>query len=352
VEYRTLGDSGLRVPVLTLGTGTFGGRGAFYSAWGATDAQGATRLLDICLASGLCMFDTADSYSDGVAEEVLGAAIKGRRHEVIVSTKAVQRTGPGLNDVGSSRSHLVDAVDASLRRLGTDYIDIFQLHGFDTHTDLEVVLRVLNDLVAAGKVRVIGCSNFSGWQLMKSLAVSDRRGFERFWVHQAHYSLLGRDYEWELMPLAADQRIATMPWSPLGWGRLTGKIGRNKDLPRSSRLNSELVAGLGPDIPDERLFRVTDALDAVADATGRTVPQVALRWLLQRPTVASVIIGARDEEQLGDNLGAVDWTLDAKHMRLLDEASAVSLPYPYWHHAQFPDLTPSPPLLPDPEQRA
>jgi aryl-alcohol dehydrogenase-like predicted oxidoreductase len=338
VEHRTLGDSGLRVPVLTLGTGTFGGRGAFYSAWGATDAQGATHLLDLCLASGLCMFDTADSYSDGVAEEILGAAIRGRRHDVIISTKAVQRTGSGLNDVGSSRSHLVEAVDASLERLGTDYIDVFQLHGFDDHTDLEVVLRALDDLVSAGKIRVIGCSNFSGWQLMKALSVSERRGLERFWVHQAHYSLVSRDYEWELMPLAVDQHVATLPWSPLGWGRLTGKIGRDREQPRSSRLNSELVANLGPEVPDERLFRVTDALDAVADATGRSVPQIALRWLLERPTVSSVIIGARNEEQLHDNLGTVGWTLEAEYMRILDEASAVSRPYPYWHQAQFPEL--------------
>ncbi len=338
MEHRTLGDSGLRVPVLTLGTGTFGGRGAFYSAWGATDAQGAKRMLDVCLASGLCMFDTANSYSDGAAEEILGAAIEGRRHEVIISTKAAQRTGPGLNDIGASRSHLVDAVDASLKRLGTDYIDVFQLHGFDTHAHPEVALRALDDLVTAGKIRVIGCSNFSGWQLMKSLSVSDRRGLERFWVHQAYYSLVGRDYEWELMPLAVDQRLATVVWSPLGWGRLTGRIGRSKDVPRSSRLNSDLVAGLGPAIADEQLYRVTDALDEVADATGRTVPQVAVRWLLQRPTVTSVIIGARNQEQLQENLGSVGWTLDEVHMRLLDEASAVSLPYPYWHHAQFPEL--------------
>lgn len=296
-------------------------------------------MVDICLSSGLCMFDTADSYSGGAAEEVLGAAIRGRRHEAIISTKAAQRTGRGLNDVGTSRSHLVDAVDGSLRRLGTDYIDVFQLHGFDAHTDLDEVLRALDDLVSAGKVRVIGCSNFSAWQLMKSIAMSERRGIARFWVHQAYYSLVGRDYEWELMPLAVDQQIATMVWSPLGWGRLTGRIGRGRVLPDTGRLTSGLVTELGPATPDERLFRVTDALDVVAAAVGRTVPQVALRWLLQRPTVASVIIGARNEEQLQENLGAVDWTLDAEHMRVLHEASAVSLPYPYWHQAQFPELS-------------
>jgi aryl-alcohol dehydrogenase-like predicted oxidoreductase len=338
MEYRQLGASGLRVPELTFGTGTFGGGGAFFKEWGATDAQGATRLVSICLEAGANLFDSADVYSSGAAEEILGQAIKGRRDQVLISTKGTFRNGKGPNDVGSSRAHLTRAVEASLRRLGTDYIDLYQLHGFDAVTPVEETLRVLDDLVTAGKIRYIGCSNFSGWHLMKSLAHSDRHGLARYVAHQVYYSLVGRDYEWELMPLGLDQGVGALIWSPLGWGRLTGKIRRGAPKPETSRLQSQLVVDKGPQVEDEYLYTVVDALDAVAAETGKTVPQVALNWLLRRPTVSSVIIGARDEKQLRDNLGAVGWALTAEQVATLDAASKVPRAYPYWHQAQFPDL--------------
>ena len=302
----------------------------------------ATRLIDICLEAGLTMFDTADIYSQGMAEEILGAAIKGRRDQVLISTKGTFRSGTGPNDVGSSRHYLIRAVDASLRRLGTDYIDLYQLHGFDAITPVEEVLATLNELVRAGKIRYIGCSNFSGWHLMKSLAVSERYGLARYVAHQAYYSLVGRDYEWELMPLGLDQKVGAVVWSPLGWGRLTGKIRRGSPLPASSRLNSQVAVDIGPQIPDELLYRVVDALDLVAKDTGKTVPQVALNWLLQRPTVSSIIVGARNEEQLKENLGAVGWNLTKEHVAQLDAASATPLAYPYWHQRGFAERNPPP----------
>src|SRR5687768_15101946 len=298
MEYRRLGNSGFMVPVLSFGTGTFGGSGEFFKAWGSSDVAEATRLVDVCLDAGLTMFDSADVYSGGAAEEILGKAIKGRRDRVIVSTKGTFRSGGGANDVGSSRHHLLHAVDASLRRLGTDYIDLYQLHGFDALTPLEETLGTLDSLVTAGKIRYIGCSNFSGWHLMKSLAVSDRHGLPRHVAHQAYYSLVGRDYEWELVPLALDQGVGRAVWSPLGWGRLTGRIRRGQPLPAVSRMQSKLAIENGPPVEDEYLYRVVDALDEVAREAGKTVPQVALRWVLQRPTVANVIIGARNEEQV------------------------------------------------------
>jgi aryl-alcohol dehydrogenase-like predicted oxidoreductase len=340
MEQRLLGGSGFKVPVLSLGTGTFGGGTDFFRAWGSTDAQGATRLLDICLEAGLNMFDSADIYSNGLAEEVLGKAIAGRRDKVIISTKATFDFGPGPNDVGSSRHHLLRAVEGSLRRLGTDYIDLFQLHGFDALTPIEETLHALDDLVRAGKIRYIGCSNFSGWHLMKSLAISEKYGLARHVAHQAYYSLIGREYEWELMPLALDQKIGTVVWSPLGWGRLTGKIGRGKLLPKESRLHE--TAADGPPVNDEHLYRVTDALDDIAHETGKTVPQIALNWLLQRPTVANVIIGARNEEQLRNNLGAIGWNLTPAQMKVLDEASKTTLIYPYWHQRGFAERNPPP----------
>ena len=330
MEHRVLGTSGFAVPVLCLGTATFGGRG-FFSDWGATDAAQATRLVDICLEAGVNMFDSADIYSDGASEEVLGAGIRGRRHEVILSTKAAQRFAGGPNDVGSSRTHLIEAVEGSLRRLGTDYIDLFQLHAFDSLTRIEDTLRTLDDLVRSGKVRHIGCSNFSGWHLMKSLAVSERYGLARFAAHQAYYSLVGRDYEWELMPLAIDQGIGTVVWSPLGWGRLTGRLRRGEPVPESGHH----AMNLGPNVPHERLFAVVDVLDEVAREVGRTIPQVALNWLLQRPTVATVVIGARTEAQLRENLLAAGWSLAPEQVAKLDAASAVIPPYPYWQQSGF-----------------
>jgi len=341
MENRQLGRSGFFVPVLTLGTGTFGGKGRL-AAWGSSDATEATRLVDICLEHGLTMFDSADIYAAGESEKVLGAAIKGRRDKVLISTKATFRCGEGVNEVGSSRFHLIRAVEGSLRRLGTDYIDLFQLHGYDAKTPMEEVLSTLQELIRSGKIGYIGVSNFSGWHLMKALAVADRYGLPRYVANQTYYSLVGRDYEWELMPLGLDQGVGAVVWSPLGWGRLTGKIRRNQPLPTVSRRNVKESNDIGPPLDDEYLYRVVDALDAVAGETGKTVPQVALNWLLGRPTVCTVIIGARNEHQLTDNLGAVGWSLTPEQVKKLDQASAVIMPYPYWHQRQFRERNPFP----------
>jgi aryl-alcohol dehydrogenase-like predicted oxidoreductase len=340
MEYRRLGHSGFKVPVLSLGTGTFGGGNEFFKAWGTTGVEEATRLVDICLDAGLTMFDSADIYSGGMAEEILGQAIKGRRDQVIISTKATFRSGEGPNDVGSSRYHLIRAVEASLRRLGTDYIDLFQLHGFDATTPIEETLFTLDNLVKSGKIRYLGCSNFSGWHLMKSIAIAERYGLTRYVAHQAYYSLIGRDYEWELMPLGLDQGVSAVVWSPLGWGRLTGKIRRGQPLPDQSRLRSQKVVDIGPQVKDEYVYTVVDAIDEVAKETGKTVPQIALNWLLQRPTVANVIVGARNEEQLRQNLGAVGWNLTSEQIAKLDAASAMNPAYPYWHQAGFAERNP------------
>jgi aryl-alcohol dehydrogenase-like predicted oxidoreductase len=340
MEYRRLGNSGFKVPVLSFGTGTFGGRGEFFAAWGATDVKEASRLIDICLEAGLTMFDTADAYSGGGAEEVLGEAIKGRRNQVLISTKATFRTGQGPNDVGSSRFHLTEAINGSLKRLQTDHIDLFQLHGFDAQTPIEEVLSTLDDFVRAGKIRYVGCSNFSGWHLMKSLAAADRYNLPRYVANQTYYSLVGRDYEWELMPLAVDQGVGAVVWSPLGWARLTGKIRRGQPMPADSRLPK--TADRGPQVDEDYLYKVVDALDGVAAETGKTVPQVALNWLLQRPTVSSVIIGARNEEQLRQNLGAVGWNLTPEQVAKLDAASWREPAYPYWHQRGFAERNPFP----------
>ncbi len=340
MEHRQLGGSGFMVPVLSLGTGTFGGGNEFFKAWGDTDVKGATRLVDIALEAGVTLFDSADIYSNGLAEEVLGKAIAGRRDQVLISTKATFRFGEGANNVGSSRHHLTRTVEASLRRLGTDYIDLFQLHGFDAMTPIEETLQTLDDLVRAGKIRYIGCSNFSGWHLMKSLAISEKYGLARHVAHQAYYSLIGREYEWELMPLGLDQKVSAVVWSPLGWGRLTGKLSRGKPLPKESRLHK--TGDMGPQVEEEYLYKVIDALEEVAKETGRLVPQVALNWLLQRPTVASVIVGARNEEQFRQNLGAVGWNLTPEQVAKLDAASERPLTYPYWHQRGFAERNPAP----------
>ena len=342
MEYRFLGGSGFRVPVLTLGTGTFGGKGELFSAWGNSGVAEARRLVDICLDAGVTMFDSADVYSDGIAEEILGKAIAGRRDKILISTKATFRLGDGPNDVGSSRFHLIRAVDAALGRLGTDYIDLFQLHGFDALTPVEEMLSTLDTLVRAGKIRYVGCSNFSGWHLMKSLAVADRYGYPRYVAHQAYYSLIGRHYEWELMPLALDQKVGAVVWSPLGWARLTGKIRRSQPLPPVSRLQSQFNRDIGPKVPEEYLYNVIDVVDEIAKETGKTVAQIALNWLLQRPTVSTLVIGARTEEQLRDNLGAIGWNLTPEQMKRLDDASAIPLVYPYWHQKTFAERNPFP----------
>ena len=321
------------VPALTHGTGTFGGGNDFFKHWGNTDVAEARTLVDICLEQGLTMFDSADVYSGGAAEEILGAAIKGRRDKVLISTKATFRFGQGANDIGSSRFALIRATEAALKRLGTDHIDLFQLHGFGAITPQEETLRTLDDLVTAGKIRYIGCSNFSGWHLMKSLAVSDREGLVRHVAHQAYYSLLGRDYEWELMPLALDQNVGAVVWSPLGWGRLNGKYRRSQPIDQTSRAVRN--GNSAPPVSDERLYAVMDVLDAIAADTGKTVPQIALNWVLSRPSVATVIIGARNEAQLRESFGALGWAMTPDQPVALDQASRPALPYPYWHQSGF-----------------
>jgi aryl-alcohol dehydrogenase-like predicted oxidoreductase len=333
MEYRLLGGSGLKVSALSFGTGTFGGSNEFFKAWGGTQVDEARRLIDICIEAGVNLFDTANGYSDGRSEEILAAALEGKRDQVLISTKSGFPTGSGPNDEGSSRYHLRRALEASLRRLGTDYIDIYHLHGFDALTPIEEVQDTLNKFVREGKVRYIACSNFSGWHLMKSLAVADRYGWTRFVAHQVYYSLIGRDYEWELMKLGIDQKVGALVWSPLGWGRLTGKIRRGQPLPAVSRLHKTIDAG--PPVPDEYVYTVVEALDKVAAETGKTVPQIALNWLLQRPTVSSVIVGARNEEQLRQNLGAAGWNLTREQVATLDKASELPASYPYWHQRKF-----------------
>ena len=312
MEYRLLGGSGLKVSALSFGTGTFGGSNEFFKAWGQTDVEEARRLIELCLDAGVNLFDTANGYSDGRSEEVLGKALEGKRDRALISTKSGFPTGPGPNDEGSSRYHL---------------------HGFDALTPIEEVQDTLNQFVREGKVRYIAASNFSGWHLMKSLAVAERYGWTRFVAHQVYYSLIGREYEWELMPLGLDQKVGALVWSPLGWGRLTGKIRRGQPLPEVSRLHKTAVAG--PQVANEFLYSVVDALDKVAAETGKTVAQVALNWLLQRPTVSSIIVGARNEEQLIQNLGAAGWNLTKEQVERLDEASEQPLAYPYWHQRKF-----------------
>jgi aryl-alcohol dehydrogenase-like predicted oxidoreductase len=328
MEYRRLGASGLTVPALSFGTGTFAGRGPLFEAWGTTDVEGARRLVDICLDAGVTLFDTADVYSDGGSEEVLGQALKGRRDQVLISTKTGLPMGEGPTDAGTSRSRLITACEDALRRLDTDHLDLLQLHAYDAGTPIPEVLATLDDLVRAGKVRYVGVSNFSGWQLMKSLDLADRHGYPRYVAHQVYYSLVGRDYEWDLGPLGQAEGVGALVWSPLGWGRLTGRIRRGTPIPEGSRLHA--TSAFGPPVDDQRLFGVMDVLDQIAGETGRTVPQIALNWLLRRPTVASVIVGARTEEQLRDNLGALGWALDDDQVARLDAASATDASYPHF----------------------
>jgi len=334
MEFRRLGRSGLRVPVLAFGTATFGGGTDFYRAWGSTDVAEAKRLVDVCLDAGVSFLDTANSYSTGLAEEILGAAIVGRQ-EVILATKATFPMGPGPNEAGSSRHFLRRACEDSLRRLRTDHIDVYYMHGFDENTPVEETLKALDTLVTSGKVSYVACSNFSGWQLMKSLAISDRYGWAPYVAHQAYYSLVAREYEWELMPLAIDQGVGTVAWSPLAGGALSGKVRRGEPVPAGSRV-SQLGLERAGDL--ERLYDIVAALEEIARETGKTVPQVALNWLLTRPTVSSVVIGARTEAQLRANLSAVGWRLDAVHVATLDAVSNRRPIYPYWHQRLNPRL--------------
>lgn len=338
MEYRQLGGSGLKVPVLSFGTATFAGEGE--KAWGNTQVEEATRLVDISLEAGMNFFDTADIYSAGRSETVLGHALKGRRDQVLITTKATFRSEAGPNGLGSSRHHLIRACEASLGRLQTDYIDLYTLHGFDAQTPVEETLRALDDLITSGKVRYIGCSNFSGWHLMKSLAVSEKYGLARYVAHQVYYSLAGREFEWELMPLGIDQKVGTVVWSPLSQGRLTGKVRRNQDAPQNSRTRYQSETRQSGS--EEVLFRIVDAMDEIAAETGRSLSQIALNWLLQRPTVSSIIFGARNEDQLRDNLAAAEWKLTEEQVKRLDEASAVTPTYPYWHQLNFRERNPFP----------
>ncbi len=343
MEYRTLGGSGFNVPVLSFGTGTFGGNHPFFGKWGNSDVAQASSLVDMCMDAGVHLFDTADVYSRGQSEEILGKAIAGRRDKLLLSSKATFRMSDEPNDVGSSRHHLMHSCESSLRRLNTDYLDIYTIHGFDARTSVEETLQTLNTLVQSGKVRYIVCSNFSGWHLMKSLAISEKYGWARYSAHQAHYSLLRREYEWELMPLALDQKVGTLVWGPLSQGRLSGKFRRDQPIPPGSRIDQG--AGEGPEVPDEWLYNIVDVLDAISAETGKTVAQVSLNWLLQRPTVSSVIIGARDENQLRENLGAVGWNLSAEQVARLDAVSETPTIYPYWHQRGFQERNPTPTKL-------
>jgi aryl-alcohol dehydrogenase-like predicted oxidoreductase len=342
MEFRQLGKSGLKVPVLCFGTATFGGGNEFFRAWGETDVAEATRLIDLCMEAGVSFFDTANVYSQGLSEEILGQAIRHLpREKILISTKGTFPFGDGPNNAGSSRAHLTQQVEGSLKRLKTDYIDVYHMHGFDALTPIEETLNTLDHFVCEGKVRYIAASNFSGWHLQKSIDISERYGWARYVAHQVYYSLVGRDYEWELMPQAYAEGLGALIWSPLGWGRLTGKIRRGQALPAVRRLHK--AADLGPVVADEYLYKVVDALETVAAETAKTIPQVALNWLLRKPTVASVIIGARNEQQLRDNLAAASFTLTSAQVAKLDEASAPQVAYPAWHQRQFPNLNPLPP---------
>jgi len=343
MEFRQLGRSGLKVPELCFGAGTFGANNEFFKAWSETSQEEADRIVGICMDAGLNFFDTADVYSNGSSEEALGKALSHhKREDVLISTKTTFRFGEGPNNTGSSRYHMIQQLNGSLKRLGTDYIDVYHMHAFDALTPVDEVLYTLDDFVRQGKVRYIACSNFSGWHLMKALSVSERYGWAKYVGHQVYYSLIGRDYEWELMPLALDQGVGALVWSPLGWGRLTGKIRRGHPLPKDSRLQTQVVMDSGPKPDDEYVYRVVDALDEVAKETGKTVPQIALNWLLGRPTVSTLVIGARNEEQLKANLAAVGWKLSPEHVKKLDAASEVPRAYPYWHQVQFTERNPLP----------
>jgi len=343
MEYRFLGKSGLKVPVLSFGTATFGGEGDFFKAWGNTQVDEAKKLINICMDAGVNLFDTADMYSNGKSEEVLGKAIEGiSRDKLILSTKSTFTFGEGPNNQGSSRLHILRQIEGSLQRLGTDYIDIYHMHGFDGNTPVDETLKVLDELVTSGKVRYLACSNFSGWHLMKSLGISEKYGWSKYVAHQVYYSLANRDYEWELMPLGLDQNVGSIIWSPLASGRLSGKHGRNKPIPKDGR-----IAQGGSPVPEaivqeEIFYNTIDALEEIAGEVGKTVAQVALNWLLQRPTVSSIIIGARNEEQLKQNLEAVGWNLTREQVEKLDKASEVPPTYPYWHQWKNKSLNPTP----------
>lgn len=327
MEYRNLGKSGLQVSVLSFGTMTFGGQGEF-KHMGDASVKEASKLIDICLNAGINLFDTADMYSTGRSEEILGAALGKKRSQALIATKAFYTMGPGKHQVGASRLHLIEACEASLKRLGTDYIDLYQMHNFDSLTPLEETLSALDLLVRQGKVRYIGCSNYSAWHLMKALSISERKGYERFISQQVYYSLLARELENELVPLAVDQNVGCIIWSPLCFGLLTGKYRRGQPQPKDSRLAHMDAPGT---IDWEKLYRIVDLLEDIGKSHNKTIPQVALNWLLRRPAISSLIFGARNEQQLQENLGAVGWSLPESDVRRLEDASESLESYPYWH---------------------
>lgn len=339
MEYRKLSGAGLSVPVLSYGTATFGGTSDFFKAWGNTDVKEARRLIDLCLDHGINFFDTANVYSNGDSEKILGAAAEGKRDQMLLSTKATLKMGDGPNQYGSSRFAIVKECEDSLRRLKTDYVDLYTMHAFDALTPVQETLRALDDLIQAGKIRYIGCSNFSGWHLMKSLSVSERYGWSKYVAHQAYYSLAGREYEWELMPLALDQKVSTFVWSPLAGGALSGKVRRNQPPPSGSRsAQMDFVVSS----KSEHLHSIVDVLDQISKEIGKSIAQVALNWVLHRPSVTSIVIGARNEEQLKQNFGAVGWRLSAEHVAQLDKVSQTRPIYPYWHQRNSQELMPNP----------
>src|ERR687889_1319816 len=330
MEYRRLGRSGLFVSALTLGTMTFGGQGGF-SKVGSTGVPGAKRQVDMCLDAGINLFDTANIYSGGESEEILGEAISGRRDDLLLATKVRMPVGEGPNDTGLSRHHIIRQCEESLRRLGTDYIDLYQVHEWDGLTPLEETLEALDTLVRSGKVRYVGSSNYSGWQLMKALGISERLGLQRYISQQIHYTLQARDAEYELVPLALDQECSILVWSPLAGGLLSGKYRRDTDASDGRHVS-------GWDEPPvrnpDKLYDTIDTLAEIADSHGVSAARVALAWLLERPGVGSVIVGARTEEQLADNLAAAELRLSDEERARLDEVSAPPLLYPYWHQAR------------------
>ncbi|HZY82380.1 MAG TPA: aldo/keto reductase [Cyclobacteriaceae bacterium] len=343
MEYRQLGNSGLRVPVLSFGTGTFGGGSEFFKAWGSTEVREATRLVNLCIDAGVNLFDTANVYSKGLSEEIFGKSIAGLRDKILISTKCTFPMSGETNDFGSSRFNIVNSCEGSLKRMGIDHIDIYHMHGFDANTPIDETLSALNNLVQSGKVRYIACSNFSGWHLMKSLSISERYGWSKYVAHQAYYSLINRDFEWELMPLGIDQKVGTIVWSPLASGLLTGKYRRNHPVPdaRVAQGGSPIPAAA---VDNERLYNIVEVLDSISKETGKSIAQVSLNWLLQRPTVDTLIFGARNEEQLNQNLGAVGWNLTLDQIKRLDKASEILPSYPYWHQRDFPMLKADPDL--------
>ena len=330
MEQRHLGESGLSVSAFGFGTMTVGGRDRF-AQMGNIQAQEASRLIDICLESGVNLIDTADLYSYGAAEEVLGQALQGRRDKVVLATKAFMRVGPGVHDVGLSRKHLLQACENSLRRLQTDYVDLYMAHDPDALVPMEETLRAFDDLICQGKVRYIGCSNFSAWHVTKALAIADRSGYARYISQQINYSLLARDAEHELIPMGLDQGVGAMAWSPLGYGLLTGKFRRDA-RPTETRLASLEAPGT---IDQERLYRIVDVLLEISRERNVSAAQVALNWVVSKPGVSTVLIGARNERQLRDNLGAAQWKLTAEEIFRLDGVSATPEPYPNWHHHRF-----------------